>query len=64
MLKYINKYRCSTVAKLNIKFISRSEHKLFDYDSNESKAQKMFRGRIKEKKKSLWEKGENNVLIP
>ena len=50
MLKCINKYRCSIDEKFNIKFISRSEHKLFDYDSNESRAQKMFKGRMKEEK--------------
>jgi hypothetical protein len=53
MLKYINKCRYSIDEKLNIKFISRSEHKLFDYDSNESKAQKMFRGRMKEEKEKF-----------
>lgn len=53
MLKYINKCRYSIDEKLNIKFISRSEHKLFDYDSNESKAQKMFRGRMKDEKEKF-----------
>lgn len=53
MLKYKNKCRYSIDEKLNIKFISRSEHKLFDYDSNESKAQKMFTGRMKEEKEKF-----------
>jgi len=53
MLKYINKCRYSIDEKLNIKFISRSEHKLFDYDSNESKAQKMLRGRMKDEKEKF-----------